>query len=58
MMVLRTCPECGIRFYAPDSSHQTRCWRCERRVTTAQAANEVAERLLGEVFPDGMPADL
>jgi hypothetical protein len=60
MMVLKTCVQCGIRFYAPDTSEQSNCWRCERTVKTAEApeATGAAERLLAEVFPDGLPADL
>ena len=56
VMVLKTCVHCGIRFYAPHSSDQGQCWRCERTVKTAEAY-DVAERLLAQVFPDGLPAD-
>lgn len=56
MLVLKTCLQCGIRFYAPLSSEQGQCWRCERTVQTAES-NDVAERLLVQVFPDGLPAD-
>ncbi len=55
MMVLQTCAQCGIRFYAPQTSSQKVCWRCERKVRTQ--SYEVADRLLAEVFPDGLPAD-
>ena len=56
MMVLKTCGQCGIRFYAPAASEQSHCWRCERAVKTDEG-DEVAERLLAEVFPDGLPSD-
>jgi hypothetical protein len=56
MMVLKTCGQCGIRFYAPAASDQGQCWRCERTVKTAEV-NDAAERLLAEVFPNGLPAD-
>ena len=56
MMVLVTCNQCGIRFYAPSTAQQDYCWRCER--TDRGQANEVAERLLAQVFPNGLPADV
>jgi hypothetical protein len=56
MMVLMTCNQCGIRFYAPSTAQQDFCWRCER--TDHGQTNEVAERLLAQVFPDGLPADV
>jgi hypothetical protein len=55
-MVLLTCPRCGIRFYAPDSDQHRTCWRCERDDRTEVDA--IAERLLVEVFPQGLPAEL
>lgn len=55
MMVLRTCPACSLRFYAPRSAGQRFCWRCER--LARQSVQDVAERLLAQVFPHGLPAD-
>jgi hypothetical protein len=56
MMVLVTCSQCGIRFYAPLTARQDFCWRCER--TDRGQTDEVSERLLAQVFPDGLPADV
>ena len=55
MMVLKTCTDCGIRFYAPLTAQQSVCWRCDRTTRTGEA-NDVAERLLAQVFPEGLPA--
>jgi hypothetical protein len=55
MMVLKRCAQCGIRFYAQPDVEQQNCWRCERSVQTETA--EVADGLLAQVFPDGLPAD-
>jgi len=54
-MVLRTCSQCSIRFYAPRDSRQQVCCRCER--SGRLEAYHVADRLLAEVFPDGLPLD-
>jgi hypothetical protein len=54
-MILRTCGQCGIRFYAPESELKQTCWRCERRARVEQL--KVAERLLEQVFPGGLPGD-
>ena len=54
-MVLKRCAQCGIRFYAQPDTEQQNCWHCERSVQTE--TDEVADRLLAQVFPDGLPAD-
>ena len=54
-MVLRTCAACYLRFYAPRTTEQHLCWRCQR--LSRQSAQEAADRLLAQVFPHGLPAD-
>jgi hypothetical protein len=55
MMMLKRCAQCGARFYAQPDAEQEHCWRCEQSVRTE--TDEVANRLLAQVFPDGLPAD-